>query len=207
MTGSVFEEEPLFQKGRRVDLARGEVLHTPHEKCRSLGLVVSGSLRLVRILPSGREAMVREFLPGDLYGELLVFNRACYPGWLIATEPAMVREVDLSRLLTYLQNPETLTCFMGGISRKMIRLGDTIEILSLKTVRQRIAHVLLTRPSPELPWPEGRNPLSITRLAATLGCTREAASRALAEMKREGLVESKDGHLLVTNPAGLEDIL
>ena len=207
MTGSIFEEEPLFQKGRREDLARGEVLHTPHEECRSLGLVVSGSLRLVRILPSGRETLVREFLPGDLYGELLVFNRAHYPGWLIATEPAMVREVDLSRLLTHLHNPEALMNFMGGISRKMIHLGDLIEILSLKTVKQRIAHILLTRPSPELPWPAGNNPLNVTRLAATLGCTREAASRALAEMKREGLVESRDGHLLVTDPAGLEDIL
>lgn len=43
--------------------------------------------------------------------------------------------------------------------------------------------------------------------AAALGCSREAVSRALGEMKREGLVESRDGHLLVTDPSGLEDIL
>lgn len=207
MTESSIDWNPFFQQGRRINLARGDVLHTPNEKCRSLGRVISGSLRLTRILPSGREVVVREFLPGDLYGELLVFHRDPYPGWLTAPVPSVVREVPLSRLLEHLQNPEMLVDFMGGISRKMIHLGDTIEILSLKTVNQRIAHVLLTRPAPETPWPEGGGRFSVTGMAAGIGCSREAVSRALGQMKQAGLVELKNRRLVITDPEGLEAIL
>jgi len=207
MTESRIDWESFFRKGRRQVLARGDVVHTPHEKCRSLGLVESGSIRLARILPSGREVVVRDFLPGDLYGELLVFNQEPYPGWLTATAPSVIREISLPRLLEHLQNPEALLDFMRGISRKMIHLGDTIEILSLKTVKQKIAHVLLTRPSSDLPSPEGNSRFSVTRFAGGLGCSREAVSRALGELRREGLVTLERNSLVVSDPAGLEEIL
>ena len=198
--GSVFSD--LFEKGKQTELDKGDILHRSDEKCRAIGLVLSGELRLSRVLSTGKEIFMKDFRAGDIFAELIVFTAEYYPGWMIASEPSVVVEVEWAQVLQYLGGNENLIPYLAGISRKMAHLSHRIEIASFKTVREKIAFVLLNEKG-------GKSgiPVNITRLAEEISCSREAVSRAFNSMEAEGLLERTAGKMVVPNKKGLEDIL
>ncbi len=196
-------KDSLFNRGRKIKLEKGEVLHDSHEKCCAIGMVEKGKLRLSRVLSSGKEIFLKEFLPGELFGELIVFTEENYPGWLIASEPSTIREVGKSRLQNYLMNQDSLITYLSGISRKMTHLTDTIEIMSLKTVKQKIAFFLL---SPDNNKSDNIHYFKISHLAIKLGCSREAVSRALSELENEKTIVKGKGFIRIRDLDLLEQL-
>jgi len=198
--GPVFEE--LFRKGEEISLEKGDILHRSDEKCRAMGVVLSGEIRLSRVLSTGKEIFLKDFRAGDLFAELIVFTAEYYPGWLIASEPSRIVEVKQADVLVYIGGNDILLSYLSGISRKMAHLSRSIEILSLKTVRQKIAFALLNTES-------GREGISvnITRFAGDINCSREAVSRAFTAMEAEGLLKRKRGFVVLLDEKRLEGII
>ena len=192
--------QKLFSGGKAIELARGEMLHTPMETCKSLGLVQKGRLGLTRLLSSGKSILINDFNPGDLYAELIVFSGEKYPGWISAIEKTQVVELDLKSLLVLLKDSNTLFPFLAGISNKVINLTNTIEILCQKTVKQKISYYLLSISG------EGVFD-SISGLASRLGCSREALSRALNELVKDKVISRGMNTISIADEAALEDIL
>ncbi|MBI9108979.1 MAG: Crp/Fnr family transcriptional regulator [Spirochaetales bacterium] len=190
--------DELFKQGRIIELQKGEVLHSDYDKCSALGKVVSGKLRLSRPLSTGREIVLKEFLPEELFAELIVFTGENYPGWLIASEVSTVIEVDYQHVLDTLSSRDALVTFISGISKKMNHLRDKIEIISHKTVKQKIAFSLLTDGRLRLP--------SITQNADYLGCSREALSRALSELEAAGVIVREKGAIRIKDRKSLEEL-
>jgi CRP/FNR family transcriptional regulator len=195
------QKEALFKQGKYIELKKGEVLHNSHDTCLALGRVERGRLRLSRVLSSGKEIVLKEFYPGEVFGELLVFTQEKYPGWLIASESSLVVEVGFSRLLKYVENKKALISFISGISRKMTHLTNTIEIMSLKTVKQKIAFFLLSQGKAGVKFP-----LNVSHLAVRLGCSREALSRALTEMESERMIARERGFFRIAHEELLENL-
>ncbi len=187
---SVFE--PLFRNAEPIILNKGDVLHRSTEHCRTMGLVLSGEIRLSRVLSTGKEIFLKNFRQGDLFAELIVFSAENYPGWLIASEPSRVAEVKQSQVLAFLGGSDPLISYLESVSRKMTHLSRSIEVLSLKTVRQKIAFALLN----EETGTQGV-PMNITRFAGDIYCSREAVSRELSAMEAEGLLKREDGIILL----------
>lgn len=192
-----FSDE-LFNNGKIIKVVQGDVLHNEHHHCSALGKVLRGKLHLSRLLSSGREIIIKEFGPGEFFAELIVFNGDKFPGWLIASEDSEVIEVERSKVLEYLKDQESLISFITGVSRKMNHLTNKIEILSLKTVQQKVAYCLLV---------DGRLSISsITRTATQLGCSREALSRAVSELEQAKAVLRIGGRLIPKDTTYLESL-
>lgn len=189
----------LFEGGKIIDLQKGEVLHDIHDSCRTLGKVLSGGLRLSRILSTGREIVLKEFKPGEIYAELIVFTGDNYPGWLIASSDTSVVEAEYTHVLEYLGDKNALISFITSISKKMNHLTNQIEIMSLKSVKQKVAFMLLTEGVVEMS--------SITFTASVIGCSREALSRALSDMEGAGLIERSGHSIIIADKLSLEEIL
>ncbi len=192
----------LFKHGERLDLGKGEVLHRSDENCRAMGMVLTGEIRLSRVLTTGKEIFLKDFRAGDIFAELIVFTEEYYPGWLIASKPSRVVEVKQAHVLEYFGGNDTLVSFLAGISRKMSHLSSTIEVLSLKTVRQKIAFSLLG----EYIGDDGFH-INVSRFAAGINCSREAVSRELSAMESEGLVGRNRGILVIRDEKRLESVL
>ena len=188
----------LFMNQKQIKLHKDDIFHDVHEKCRSLGKVISGRLRLSRILSSGREIILKEFLPGELIGELLMFTGNFYPGWLIATEETTIVEVPFSSVLDFLRESDSLISFMNSIALKNNHLVDKIEILSFKTVKEKIAFSLLLYGELKI--------TSVKELADNIVCSREALSRTLSEMEKDELIMKKTDRILVADEFALEDL-
>jgi len=197
-----FQKESLFKSGKVIKLEKGAILHTPLEDCSSLGFVKSGKLRLTRILSSGKQVFLQDFSKGDIFAELIVFSGEKYPGWLIAEEHAVIVELELEELIIQLNENNALLSFLTEISRRVSNLRKTIEILSFKTIRQKVAYFLLPRENLSEEFS-----LNVTALADRLGCTREALSRALSQLVSENIISREKNSYKIVQQSLLEDIL
>ncbi len=126
----------------------------------------------------------------------IVFTGEKYPGWLIASEASAVIEVNYERVLEHLSNQDALISFITGISAKMNHLANKIEVMSLKTVRQKVAFLLLS---------DSRiDEFSVTETAGSIGCSREALSRALSELEAAGIISRDENGIRITKMRELE---
>ncbi len=216
--------EKVRKRGRVIELDTHAVLHTPHDSCKNVSFVLAGRLAISRILPSGKEYVIRTLSEGDSFGEMVAFSRdAAYPGWIIAASSCTVLEIENTLLLECMGDREFLQAFLEELSRHTLHLLQRLEFLNLKTIRQKIAGYLLSRldtvygAAPN-DW-DGAYPLSKipkepmvaavpkAQLAKLLGNSREAVSRELARLEKEGVLERKGRNVNILNVHRLEEIL
>lgn len=169
-----------------------------------MGFILSGMLRMTRIFSSGKELVIRSLSAGDMYGELVSFSAARYPCWIIASDHSSLFEIDVDYLYRYFKKSDFVKAFMQDISSKSAGLNSTIEYLSLKTVKQKIAYYLI---SSEKQQSEFVLEKSLTDFAAKIGSSREAVSRALSELQSSGAIEKDRNVVTITDRDALEDLL
>ncbi|HPF38193.1 MAG TPA: Crp/Fnr family transcriptional regulator [Phycisphaerae bacterium] len=87
----------------------------------------------------------------------------------------------------------------GGISRRFVKLVETIERVTFQTVEKRLANALLER----------RDPIRVTHqaLAMELGSVREIISRHLKTFENRGFVSLARQRIEILNRDGLQELL
>ena len=88
----------------------------------------------------------------------------------------------------------------------MRELEGRLSDLALRPLAQRVASLLLTTARPShLPW---KSELVVTltheQLASLAGSTREAVSKALANLASHGFITQKRGSIILSQPGKLE---
>jgi len=199
------EMQRVEREGRRINLDAGDILHTPHDFCRGISFLCSGTLSINRMLPSGAQYC-------KTFGEMAAFSAdALYPGWIIADSAAEVLELDVQLLLECLANRSFLTGYLEHLSVHTLSLLDKLEFLSLKTIRQKLASYILKELDKQQRISEhgAAMQLEVSRgtLSEMLGSSREAVSRVLAELEREGAIQRSRRRIEVKNPLLLERVL
>lgn len=192
--------QKLFQYSITKEFQKGDVLYRPTETCRSIGRITKGSIKVCRVLQSGKEIVIKMLQQGDYYAELIAFSELHYPGWIIASEDSTVVEVPIERVLELLTDRDNLKFFLSNIAKKVTKLTNNIELLSFKTVKQKIGYLLTSTES------NSYRVESISYLSISLGCSREALSRAIAELVSNGTISYENGILTLLNESLIEDL-
>jgi CRP/FNR family transcriptional regulator, dissimilatory nitrate respiration regulator len=165
-------------------LKSGQVLFHAGTKSTGFYEVVSGSVRLVRVDPSGREAVLQVAAAGDSLAEASLFSPT-YHCDAIATTQAVVRRYPKALLLAELErDPKVAKSFAAMLARQVMTLRTRLERRNIHSARDRIRHFLTVN--------VGANGQTVTlpgtlkELAADLGLTHEALYRTLARMEADG---------------------
>ncbi|MCL2731529.1 MAG: Crp/Fnr family transcriptional regulator, partial [Actinomycetia bacterium] len=127
-----------------VTLARGDSLFHEGDPGDRLYVVTEGKVKLHRTSPDGRENMLAVVGPGELIGELSLFD----PGPRTATGTALT-EVKLlglghGDLQPWLNvRPEVSTALLRAVARRLRRTNDVMSDLVFSDVPGRVAKALL----------------------------------------------------------------
>lgn len=171
------------------------------EPCAGLFVVESGSVRIFKSSPGGREQVLSIEGPGGSIAELPVFDGGNYPASVVAIEDTVllfVSRQDFQALC--LTHPQVSLKVLKVVGGRLRRLVGIIEELSFTTVRHRLSAYLL-----RMAKKEGRKvaqgveitlPTNNQELAAQIGTVRELVSRNLSRLQAEGLI-TIDGRTLV----------
>ncbi len=157
--------------------------------------LLSGSVRLFRSTPDGREVTIHLVAPGELFAEIVLFERDTYPVSAVATEQSRLAVIARRRIRTLLDDADFRDEFMKNIIGKMRFLSQQLYVLATMDVRQRLIRFLEVR--------YGRRPVIESELnkqetAAAISVRPETLSRALAGLQTEGLLTWKGREISVT---------
>lgn len=158
-------------------------------------LILSGTYRVVVLSTGGGCVTLRSVGPGDHFGEMgILANRA--PGnWaLIADQPGDVlymSHADLSEVLDRV--PDLRTGLLYAIATQAAKWAERIfELATLSPRARLLAELVRLADVRGHPGPQVTLTLAPTHdaLASQIGITREAVSRHMKLLRKEGLVVS-----------------
>jgi CRP/FNR family transcriptional regulator len=195
-------------------LPAGVVIFREGDDSDTCYVVRSGLARAVYQHADGRSLTLANFGPGDIFGELAMFDderRSATVDTLEDSEVLGILGGDMRRLIG--QHPTIAVKLISALAVRLRTMNERLVRQSFQTVPSRIAAVLLQMveaahpeelPGHELPRHDVMVRATQAELAQLAGSSRESASRALAALERAGIIEQGRGRLKINDMRGLE---
>ncbi|MBI4511568.1 MAG: Crp/Fnr family transcriptional regulator [Deltaproteobacteria bacterium] len=181
----------------------GQAVLSQDEAGDALYLLMAGRVKIVMFGDSGGEVTLAVLRPGDIFGEMSLFDGHARSANVVALEPATALALARQPLLEHLRAyPQTAFHLLSELSRRLRRADETIAEMALCDVEDRLIRRLVQlakEDGGELP--EG---LIIRRrpkqqdLANMVGSCRETISRTFNQLVRKGLIVPRGRSLVVT---------
>jgi CRP/FNR family transcriptional regulator len=172
-------------------------------------IVRSGHARAIREHGDGRSIALAHFGPGDIFGELAMFDdelRSATVETLDDVDAIAILGSDMRRLLR--EHPDIAVKLVIALGRRLREANERLARQSFQTVQSRVAGVLgqLVRQAQAEGAAERDVLVTITQsdIAQLAGSSRESASRFLAVLERAGVVTQGRGRVTVHEPPALE---
>ncbi len=217
---SLLSGVPVFETLGPEDLARvaevavprrfdpQQVIFREGDESDTCYIVSSGHVRAVREHIDGRTIALAHFGPGDVFGELAMFDderRSATVEALDDVEALAILGADMRRLLR--EHPDIAGKLVISLGRRLREANDRIARQSFQTVQSRVAGVLGQLVAQAQSEGAGEVDVLVTitqaDIAQLAGSSRESASRFLAVLERAGVVSQGRGRLTVHDPAAL----
>jgi CRP/FNR family transcriptional regulator len=186
----------------------GEVVFREGDESNTCYVVRSGQARAIREHSDGRSITLANFGPGDIFGELAMFDnerRSATVEAVETTEAIAILGGDMRRLLR--QHAEIAIKLLTALGRRLRETNERLARQSFQTVQSRVASVLLQFVAAAQAGGSGDGDVLITSTQADLaqlaGSSRESASRFLAVLERAGVITQGRGKLTVHDPDAL----
>jgi CRP-like cAMP-binding protein len=186
-------QRELYSQMAEVALARGESLFDEGQPGDRLYVVLTGKVKLGRTAADGRENLLAVMGPGEMFGELSLFD----PGPRTATATAVtdttlrgLGNADLQPWL--LAHPEVATQLLAALARRLRRNNEAMADLVFSDVPGRVAKALLDLAKKfGVPAEDGlrvTHDLTQEELAQLVGASRETVNKALADFASRGFL-------------------
>jgi CRP-like cAMP-binding protein len=191
----------------------GQVVFREGDRSDTCYVVHVGRVRAVHEHGDGRTITLATFGPGDIFGELALFEderRSATVEALEATSAIAVLGPDMRSLMT--AHPQIAMRLLVALARRLRETNERLARRSFQTVQSRVASALgelVAQAQPQDPSPAGEQhrdvPIFATQadLAKLAGSSRESASRFLAVLERAGVISQGRGRLVVHDPEAL----
>jgi CRP/FNR family transcriptional regulator len=187
----------------------GEVVFREGDESNTTYVVRSGHARAVRQHSDGRVLTLANFGPGEVFGELAMFDsdrRSATIEAIDDLELLAILGADMQRLMR--EHPDIAVKLVVTLGRRLREVNDRLTRQSFQTVQSRVATVLaeLVRDAQGEGAAEADVLITATQaeLAQLAGSSRESASRFLATLERAGIITQGRGKLTVHEPAALQ---
>ena len=172
-------------------------------------IVRTGHARAIRQHSDGRTITLARFGPGDIFGELAMFDDERRSATVEALDDLSTVAIPGSAMRALLErHPAIAVKLVIALGRRLRAANERLSSQSFQTVQSRVAAVL--DQLVEQARAEGaggqRDVLGTAtqaELAQLAGSSRESASRFLAVLERAGVISQGRGRLTVHDPEAL----
>lgn len=185
----------LYLSAREKKYKKGQTLITLGSEITEFGIITSGSAQISCDDINGNQMIMATVTKGDMFAEsLAVTANSDSPIYATATEDATViwlkaRPIRQNIADTPLHT-KIISNFTKAVALKCLSMNDRIQILSKKTIREKvIAYISLI--SEREKKDKIIVPLTRQDMASYLGVERSALSRELSKMQKDGIISFK----------------
>ncbi|TVP95025.1 MAG: Crp/Fnr family transcriptional regulator [Acholeplasmatales bacterium] len=179
---------------------KGMILFMENDPCTTLGVVLSGAVKMSHYRHDGSERVHAVIRAGAVFGDFLIFSSTpYYPGHLTALEESVILHVPRERIETMMaQSASFRHQYLRHVSEKALELNDRQKLLGTHTLEERL-----------LFWLAGEqrrlNTTTIPHngqetLAGILHVQRPSLSRTLNQLRRQGKITYDRHHIIILEP-------
>lgn len=185
--------------------SRGDMVYMPADASESVFLLTTGRIKLYHITPDGKQALLALIEPGEIFGELAVFDESGREEFAEAMAKSLVIKIPRSAIQSLMQvhpNVALGVTKLMGFRRK--RVERRLKSLLFRSNRERLIHLLIELATQYgVRTPQGvrlRIKLSHQELASIIGSTRETVTVVLGDLQTEGNIQFDRRHIILCRP-------
>jgi CRP-like cAMP-binding protein len=170
----------------------------------------SGHVKIVRLSPEGREAILDIVGPGEIFGEMALADEPEeeYVELAEALDEVLICAMSKNDFMEFLKkNPELNLRMIKLIGLKLRKVESKVEDLIFKNVRERIITFLLRFAEAfgkikdrQITVPKF---LSQDEIAHLTGASRQTVATILNDLRQEGLIDFTTKSLTILKPERL----
>ena len=174
---------------------RGDVLFWEGDPCAGLHILESGSVKLYRISPQGRQYIISVLTEGATCNEVPAFDGGANPvnAETLETSRVWVTDSEMLRGLV-VSNPEFALKILNKFGQNLRNLVRKVSEMAFYQVTNRLARLIT-----ELPVDDTRPHWTQEQLAARLGTVREVVARSLKELEKSGAIRIEDRRIQIAD--------
>ena len=185
-------------------ITKGDTLFVEGEPGDRMYVIIDGKVKLGHASTDGRESLLAVVGPGEMCGELSLFD----PGPRTATATALTDVIVVSlgheALRPWLTGrPEVAEALLAALAQRLRRTNEAMADLVFSDVPGRVAKALmeLGEKFGEI-TPEGllvTHDMTQEELAQLVGASRETVNKALADFAQRGWIRLESRQVLITD--------
>ena len=187
-----------------------DTIFTPGDPDDQLYFLISGTIRLYKMYGDYKEATTALLKEGGVFGKLSLVEGRWQDVFAEAVSEVEVASVQKSALESVLKRqPEFAMKLFASLSERLRQSDEVIESLLHREVSTRLATLLLHL-SDRFGEAEDSGVLLNVRLthqdlANMIASTREAVSKVMSELQREGFIEVQSHKVVIRNRQALSE--
>jgi CRP/FNR family transcriptional regulator len=194
--------DSLRQSMVEIKINKGNSIFREGEPGDKLYLVIEGKIKLSSKSPDGREAVQAVLGPGDMFGELSLFDPGPRASSAIAVTDAKCAGLSHDSLQPWLrERPEVAESLLRALANRLRRTNEALADLVFNDVPGRVAKALCG-----LGQRFGKNrddgllvahDLTQEELAQLVGASRETVNKALADFSSRGWIKIEPRRVVI----------
>ena len=192
----------LRRQTSEIKVARGEHLFLEGQDGDRLYVVLDGKIKLTRAAADGRENLWSVLGPGEMFGELSLFDPRPRTSTASAVTDATLAALAHDALRPWLlERPEVSMHMLQALARRLRRANDVVADLVFTDVPGRVAKNLLDLADrfgeQERDGLHVHHDLTQEELAQLVGASRETVNKALADFAARGWLQISARSVLI----------
>lgn len=189
----------LLANAMSMRVPAGTVMFDEDQACQGFPLLLSGSVRVVKAAPNGRELRLYTVCPGEscILTSSCLLGHTRYHARGVVEQDAELVALPPSAFKTLLSTHEPFRDYVFALfSERLTDLMQLVSAVAFQKLDQRLAALLGAKPSP----------LRTTHqaLADELGSVREIISRLLKNFEEQGWIRLGREQIEIVDPAALQ---
>lgn len=186
------ELSELSHEKKIVTYKKGDLIIEEGATPKGIYYIDKGTAKMFKLGFNGKEQILRFIKTGDILGYRSILSKQPYGASATAmedTEACFIPEKFFLKVLEH--HPKLAFDILRRISEDLGESAQTITFLAQKTVRERLAEVLLLLEKKLGTDKDGFIKISLTReeMANLIGTATESAIRLISEFKTDHLIE------------------
>jgi CRP/FNR family transcriptional regulator len=163
-------------------------------------IVAQGQVKALKHSSLGKEFIIAFFGPGEIFGEVAVFENKPYPASAQAATETRVLGIGREDFLSFLASrPQVALRIINILGGRLREAQSRLRDFAGERVEQRLARTLLmlfSKLGPTLPFTR-------QEIADMAGTTTETAIRFMSRLKKGGIIRSVRGKTIILDETKL----
>jgi len=193
---------------RHENFSRGDVIFDEGDAGDKLFAVIEGKVKLARTAPDGRENLQAVLGPGEMFGELSLFDPKPRTAGAVALTDTVLASLAHEELRPWITGrPDVAVQLLQALAQRLRRTNDVLADLVFNDVPSRVAKALLGLAERfGQPTNDGihvAHDLTQEELAQLVGASRETVNKALADFSARGWIVIESRAVVIRDVEGL----